>query len=210
MVEDIAMNNNITFEKLIDWVEGRLSGTEAEWVANQIDADPALQADVNWIRGFQKISQQIVWEAPSPEVRQNLSQRFAIHMARNRPAGLWRQLVTTLKFDSQLQPIVAGFRASAAPSERQLVYQTELTDVALTVQQHPSHQLFTVMGHILPTVSPMPDIYSVQLVEDELERGFLVTNTIGEFVFEGLPKGEYELTIHSDHYEMVISLQLTL
>lgn len=204
------MNNKLNFEKLVDWVEGRLSNTEAEQVSEQIAADKALQADVDWIRTFHKVSDQTVWEAPPVEVRGYLSNRFAAYAAQNRPPTLWERLVATLKYDSQLQLATAGFRSAASPTERQLVYQTDRADVALTIQQHPPDELFSIMGHILPIVTPTPNLYSVQLLQGAFERGFTATDEIGEFVFEGLPKGVYELAIHHDQYEMVISLQLTL
>lgn len=203
------MNDNVRFAQLVDWIEGRLPAEAAAQVASQVAADPDLQADVAWLQTFHQISHQTTWEAPPTAVRADLSRRFAAYVAENRPPTWWEQLTAVLKFDSRTQPLAAGIR-SAAAAEHQLIYSTPYADVALTIQQRPATQAFTILGHILPTAAPTPDLYSIQLRQDETERGFTAADELGEFVFANLPGGEYELAIQHDQYEILVPLQLSV
>lgn len=203
------MNEKLSFAQLVDWMEGRLPAAAAAQVAAQVAANPALQADVAWLQTFHQISDQTTWEAPPTEVRADLSRRFAAYAAENRAPTWWERLTAVLKFDSQTQPMAAGIR-SAAAAERQLIYSTPYADVALTIQQRPATQAFTIWGHVLPLAAPAPDVYSVQLRQDETERGFTAADELGEFVFANLPGGEYELAIQHDQYEILVPLRLSV
>jgi len=204
------MKNKLSFEKLVDWVEGRLSAPEAEEVGAQIATDAALQAEVAWIRTFHQAADQTVFEAPPPEVRATLSRHFADYAVENRPPNLWERIVATLKFDSQMQTIPAGIRATMLAMERQLVYQTAFADVALTIQLSTPHKKFTVIGQVLVANGPLSEVFSVQLFQEGAEKAFGVTDEGGEFVFEDIPGGLYELAIHSDRHEFVILVTLTV
>lgn len=203
------MNDKLSFAKLVDWIEGRLSLAEAAQVATLVAADAALQADVAWIKTFHQISDRTVWEAPPNDVRAALSRRFVAYAAENRPPTWWERLTAVLKFDSQTQPLAAGIRAAGSATDRQLIYSTPYADVALTFQQRPATKAFNILGHVLPTTTPAPDVYSVQLLQDRSERGFTATDEVGEFFFAELPGGEYELAIHNDQVEIIVPLQLS-
>ena len=202
------MDDKVSFGQLVDWVEGRLPAAEAAQVAAQVAADAGLQADVAWLETFRQISDRTAWEAPPAAVRADLSRQFAAYAAENRAPSWWERLTAVLKFDSQAQPLAAGIR-SAAAADRQLIYSTPYADVALTIQQRPATQAFTILGHVLPTAAPAPDIYSVQLRQDDSERGFTAADELGEFVFTDLPGGAYELAIQHDQYEILVPVQLS-
>jgi subtilase family serine protease len=52
--------------------------------------------------------------------------------------------------------------------------------------------------------------YTVQLLQEGEEKTLAVTAEVGEFLFEEMPEGEYELAIRTDRYEIVIPLQLAV
>lgn len=204
------MNNKPNFAQLVDWLEGQLSPVEAEQVRAQVAADENLQAEVAWIRTFHQTRADLAWEAPPAKVRVDLSRRFAALAAEKRPPDLWQRLTAALKFDSQLQPNAAGVRSSSSATERQLVYSAAYADVALTIQALTLAKSCNVFGQILPTAAEMESSHSIQLWQDGQERAFVVAADVGEFVFEEMPEGEYELVIRSDRYEIVIPLRLAV
>jgi hypothetical protein len=202
------MNDGAGFAQLLDWLEGRLSAPDAEQVATQVTVSEALGAEVAWIRTFHTISRDVVWEAPPAGFREQLSRRFAAHVAENRPPSLWQRLTAALKFDSLRRPAAIGVRAGAPQSERQLVYSTDYADIALTIQSPASAGRFSLFGQILPTIVELDSAYSIELLEGGQELDFAVATEVGDFVFEVIPHGEYELVIRSDQYEIVIPLHL--
>jgi hypothetical protein len=204
------MNDKVSFAQLVDWIEGQLSAAAAEQIAAKVAADQTAQADVTWIRTFHQVRDGLAWEAPPAEVRTQLSRRFAVHAAENRPPGLWQHLTAVLKFDSQMQPAAMRVRSSFLPTERQLVYSTAYADVALTIRSQKPVKSFSLFGQILPIGVEVKSSHSIQLLQGSQERAFVVAAEMGEFVFEKMPEGEYELAIQSDQYEIVIPLRLAV
>lgn len=74
------MNQNLTFEKLLDWVEGRLTGPQATRTAAAVAQDEAqdgaAQEIVAWIRLFEQVSDELVLVEPPPSLHRNLEQLF--------------------------------------------------------------------------------------------------------------------------------------
>jgi len=210
------MNNKPSFAQpvdwvqLVDWIEKRLSPAEAEQVAAQVAVDETLQSEAAWIRTFHQIRDDLAWEAPPAEVRTQLSRRFAAFAAQSRPPGLRQRLTALLKFDSKMQPVALSMRTSSAKTERQLVYSTSYADVALTIQSPAPAKSCNLFGQILPTTAEIESSYTVQLLQEGEEKTLAVTAEGGEFLFEEMPEGEYELAIRTDRYEIVIPLQLAV
>ncbi|GAB4578170.1 MAG: hypothetical protein Fur0022_09030 [Anaerolineales bacterium] len=204
------MQNQLSFENLLDWVEGRLSASDAERVAAIVAADTALQEEVAWIRKFHQTAEKTIWTDPPAEVLTALNRQFADYAAQNRPPSTWERLVAMLKFDSQMQPTASGVRATIFSGERQLVYQTAFVDIALTIQLSTPRKKYTILGQVLAAQGHNTEIFSVQLIQHGEEKAFAVTDEGGEFVFEGISGGAYELAIHSDQHEYIIIANIAL
>ena len=193
------------FARLMDWVEGRLSEEEAraveEWVAA---AGAATRADVAWLRAFARVSEDTVIASPPARVREALIERFDAYAEGKQHPGLLQRLVGTLTFDSTLQP-AAGLRAARTQgSQRQLVYSTDAADVALIVRPRARDERLDLHGQILPVDSDDVGIFGVQLLQGSSEVGTTATNDLGEFAFEAVSPGVYEVLAGSDRVEMRI------
>ena len=56
-----------TIERLLDWLEGRLSSEASQAISEQVAvADETVQADVIWLRAFLRLSDTVVLEDPPP------------------------------------------------------------------------------------------------------------------------------------------------
>jgi DNA-directed RNA polymerase subunit RPC12/RpoP len=72
-----SSKKEVSFARLADWVEGRLSKEEARAVEEQMaTADSATFEDLAWLRAFFKISEETVLQPPPPEVRNKLISCF--------------------------------------------------------------------------------------------------------------------------------------
>ncbi len=201
------MEQRISFETLVDWMEGRLSETEAQVVAAQVTANAALQADVVWLRTFGAAAQRLVFEALPPELRADLRRRFTTQAAANRPASWREKLAVALKFDSRHQATGVGARSRAA-AEWQQLYTTDYADIALTIQPPTAEEGFTLFGQILTQTGDAPEAFQVRLFQAGQSRRVARTLEEGEFVLEAVPGGEYELVLNSDEIDIVIPLAL--
>lgn len=202
------MEQPISFETLVDWVEGRLAHTDAQAVAALVSADPRLQAEVDWLHTFQQTAQQLVLEAPPPEVRAQLRQRFAAYAAANKPPTWREKIIARLKFDSRWQAVGVGAR-SLSPTDWQQIFATDDMDIALTLQARRGENALNLFGQILPHSGATPEAFHVRLFQAGQEQRAVITLEEGEFVLEALTAGDYELTFSNEQYHIAVPLQLT-
>jgi hypothetical protein len=83
-----------------------------------------------------------------------------------------------------------------------LVYSTDAADVAIIVQPRTRDGLLDVYGQILPADATDSGVFSVQLLQDASEVATTATNDLGEFTFEAVPPGVYEVLTGSDRVEI--------
>jgi hypothetical protein len=193
----------VEFTRLLDWVEGRLSEQEARVVERQVAAaGSAPRADVAWMRAFARVSKDKVIAPPPSEVRDTLVERFETYAEGKQQPGFLERLVATLTFDSNLQPASGLRAASVSESQRQLVYSTDAADVAIIVRPRTRDGLLDVYGQILPSDSADSGVFGVQLLRGASEVATTATNDLGEFTFEAVAPGVYEVLAGSDRVEI--------
>jgi hypothetical protein len=191
----------IDFETLVDWAEGRLPEEEVLAVERRLaEADEATLAEAEWLSTFSRASRDVVLEDPPAGQRAELARAFEDYAeGRRRPL---RHLVATLSFGGGLQP-VAGVR-SAGGDEGQLVYTTEAADVALNFRRRPGNGKLDVDGQVFPNDEGEPEAFGVQILNGTDEVGTTVTDELGEFAFEGVAPGEYQILLSSEEVEILI------
>ena len=201
----MAESQDVEFTRLVDWVEGRLSEGEARAVEEQVAAaGSATRSDVAWLRAFERISEETVIASLPSGVREELIERFEAYAEGKQHPGLLQRLVATLTFDSNLRPAL-GLRAAAVPEpQRQLVYSTGAADVALHVRPRPHDGHFDLNGQIFPVSSADSGTFGVQLLEGVSEVATTATNDLGEFAFEAVSPGAYEVLASNERVEIRI------
>jgi hypothetical protein len=192
------------FARLLDWVEGRLSEQEARVVEEQVaTAGGSMRADIAWMRAFAQISENTIIASPPPEVRETLIERFEAYAEGKQQPRFLERLVATLTFESNQQPAL-GWRATTARSQRQFAYSTEAADITINLQPHSREALLDLHGHIFPVDSASPEIFGVQVLAASAEVTTTAANDLGEFAFEEMPPGVYEMIVSSDRIEISI------
>jgi hypothetical protein len=196
-----------SFAQLVDWIEGRLTEEKAEPVATYAaTADTDTQADITWLRAFKRLSQAVILTDPPPEVRALLTRRFAMYQQGQPQPSLLQRLVSSLTFDSHATAATAGLRAAIAHGQqRQCIYSTHVADVALNIQSHHHGRSFNINGQVFPIEYVALESLSVQMLHDTTEWGITMANEVGEFTFEAVPSGIYELIVSGDRIEIVIT-----
>ena len=197
-------SEDLRFARLLDWVEGRLPEEEARVVERQVAlGDSAMREEVAWLRAFARISEDVVIASPPSQVRDALIDRFEAYAERKRQPGLLKRLVATLTFDSGMQPEFS-WRSTAPELEREYAYSTEAADVSIDVWPRPRDELLDIQGRIFPVNSTSPGAFDVQLLEGPCEVATTATNDLGQFTFEAIPPGVYEVLASSDRVEIRI------
>ena len=194
----------IDFETLADWVEGRLPEEEARAVEERLaGADEATRAEAEWLRTFFRTSRDLVLEDPPAGQRDELAAAFEDYAEGRRRPGPVERLVAALSSGGGLRP-VAGVR-SAGGVEGQLVYTTEAADVALNVRRRPGNGKLDLDGQVFPNEERMSEAFGVQILRGTDEVGTTATDELGEFAFEGVAPGEYQILVSGAGVEILIS-----
>ncbi|MGH3148653.1 MAG: hypothetical protein ACRDTR_22975 [Rubrobacter sp.] len=197
--------DEISFERLVDWAEGRLPGEEATAMTQQLQrADEETRTRAQWLRAFAHASERTTLAAPPREVRENLGRRFAAYARGSREPGLLRRVVARLSFDGRMQPAFSLRSARTSEAQGQLVYSTAVADVALNVHPYPGDRI-ALDGQIFPTGGAEPDGFVVQLLSGGSDVGITTTDEIGEFGFESIAQGEYEILVTNVEVEIQLS-----
>ncbi len=194
----------IDFETLVDWAEGRLPEEEARVVEERLaEADEATRADAEWLRAFSRASKGVVLEGPPAGQRAELAKTFEAYAGGRRQPGFLKRFTATLSFVGGLRP-VAGVR-SAGGAEGQLVYTTEAADVALNFRRRPGNGKLDLDGQVFPNDDEEPEAFGVQILRGTDEVATTTTDELGEFAFEKVPPGEYQILVSSEQVEILIS-----
>lgn len=196
----------IDFETLADWAEGRLPEAEARAVEERLaDADEVTRADAEWLRAFSRASKEVVLDDPPAEQRAELGRIFESYAEGHRQPGPLKRLVATLSFGGGIQPLAGVRSAASQESQGQLVYTTEAADIALNFRRRPENGKLDLDGQVFPNDDEEPEAFGVQILLGTEEVATTATDELGEFAFEGVEPGEYQILLSSDQVEILIS-----
>lgn len=197
--------HEISFERLADWAEGRLPEEETTAMTEQLnEVDEETRARAEWLRAFALASGQTTLASPPDQVRENLRRRFAAYAEGAREPGLLRRIVATLSFDGGMQPAFGMRSARTDESQGQLVFSTDVADVALNVHPHPGGRM-SIDGQLFPTGEEEAGGFVVQLLSGGYDVGITTTDELGEFGFASIAPGEYEILVSNDEVEIQLS-----
>lgn len=201
------MSNTLSFARLLDWIEGRLPDDEAQVVQVQVEqADQATRADIAWLRAFKHLHAKAVLANVPAALHERLVRRFDDYANEHRQPGFLDRLIGTLSSDSRLQTATAGVReVRMLGSERQLVYSTDAADVVLNIHPHSRDQHFDIHGQVFPSRELGVGDLSVQILRDESEYGITITDGLGQFTFDAMPPGIYEIILSANQFEIQIA-----
>jgi hypothetical protein len=206
-VREIPRENEIDFARVADWIHGRLSEEEARSVEEQLaTADEETRYEVELLRTFIEASNSIVLAKPPPDVTETLASRFEAHARGWRQPGLVRRLVANLTLDSGFQSAGAGARSTGnREAERQLFYSTDVVEIVLEVLPRLGSRGLDLSGQVFPRDDEATSALTIHLLRDAKEIGITSTDDFGEFEFEDVPPGVYEMVLSGEGVEILIS-----
>lgn len=190
-------------EQLIDWLENRFSPAAAAELAQAVEADPQLQERAAWLREFLQLSAGLVLAEPPAEVRRAATAAFTAYAQAKRSPGILQTLSAMLTSDSWQRLSLAGVRnVTLHTAPRQLIYSSDVADVALNVHAQSGSQQIDLSGQIFPLDDSEPAGFVVQLLQDGIELRLTASDAAGKFSLAGLPLGQYDLVISGDQAEI--------
>ena len=201
---DIMTQQAYDTATLLDWIENRLPADEAASVAAwAAQADEAGQVQLAWLRAFVRQSEKTILTAPSEVARQNVLRSFEQFARERRAPSIVQRLMATLLPSSASRPALSGVRGAASQTQdRQLRFTTEMADALVNIAPRVRDRQFDLSGQVMPTSDALGLSLTVQLLQDDAEYGITTTDTLGEFAFDAIPAGEYNIVISDGQVEL--------
>lgn len=192
-----------SMSQLADWLEGKLSAEETAVLAQLVAANPDLQQQVAWLQEFLQLSRTTTLAHPPASVRQAANAAFAAYAQAKRPPNRLRSFIASLTTDNWQRPALAGARNVSLRSEpRQLIYSSDLADVALNARMQAGSQQIDLDGQIFPLDDSDPADFIVQLLQNGVERRLVFADALGKFHLAELAPGEYNLLLSRTDVEI--------
>jgi hypothetical protein len=110
-------------------------------------------------------------------------------------AGRIRRIIAALVHDTLDQPMLAGVRRAGIRPPRQLVFRAGDVDVDVRIETTEANNRISLVGQVLSNTERFFDNTPVKLESHGVVRYKTVTNPVGEFSFEELPKDTYHLSV---------------
>lgn len=195
----------LSFETLVDYLNGDLSGVDLTAVEKFLQANPAAQQELEDVRQTLANLQEYDLVEPAPSLLGRVQAAFRRKQGQ-RPDRAHRE--ASLQFDSWSQPLPVGVRG--VPQERQLLFHEGLYDLDLQVVNDRVTNAYVMRGQLLHDSSPLQqELEGIALnlhnTTNGLERRSL-TDHYGRFSFSDLDQGIYILMVALESYDMVIVL----
>lgn len=188
--------SHIPFDRLVDWVEARLSAEERDQLQRHLTSCAHCRQELTQIERLFGLLQSDTTVDPPPAVINRAVRIFRPPQAEVTPPLLQR-IVAALQFDSlQLAPAM-GLR-SGAGTPRQLLFSAGDYDLDLRLTPHQDAWLLS--GQILGE-----EIAAGQVVLQGATVGVQAPLLApGEFVLPPVPKGDYTLVVQMTDYEIAV------
>jgi hypothetical protein len=217
----VAGRHGPDFERIADWLEGRLPAEEAAQVERLVAGDPVGMADAAWLRMFGAIRREVAYEAPPASVRAALIERFEAR-APEPAVGFIGRVIARLTFDSFATAGALAVRG--AGEDRQLVFSSDAGAVALAVRERADPSLVDIHGQVMPAGDLPPEAFAVELVASGRAEGattgaagptaavpapavgrVAVADELGEFVLAGVPRATWDVVLSAGSTEIVLA-----
>jgi hypothetical protein len=108
--------------------------------------------------------------------------------------GKIRKIVASLVFDTFDEPMLAGVRRVGAPP-RQLLFRAGDVDVDVKIESMEANDRISLVGQVLSNTEKFFDNTPVKLESHGTVRYKTMTNFVGEFAFDEVPKDTYHLSV---------------
>jgi hypothetical protein len=193
-----------TFNELLDFAEGRLSGSEHQRIATYLREHPQeVATDWAWVQAFLKKTRDLELHELPPGLEESLIQ---VHAADPEVSPMetvrgWVTAVRRVAAELVDPGIGADFAAAGLRSKafekpaQQWVFRTEEVDIWINALERPD-QRFDLHGQVFAlTEDEGTGGMSAQLLREDHETGLAAVDDYGEFMIPAVSSGAYALVI---------------
>jgi hypothetical protein len=184
---------HINTEDLVDYMDGRVSGEGKLALESHLsNCSDCVELKEELRVLVLRLQEDTTFEPPAELVQWGVS--LFQPLLQPSTGGKLRKLIASLVFDTFDQPLLAGVRRVGAPP-RQLLFRAGDVDVDVKIESMEANDRITLVGQVLSTTAKFFDNTPVKLESHGIVRYRTMTNLVGEFSFDEVPKDTYHLSV---------------
>jgi len=193
---------HLSIENLIDYVEKKVTeGMRLEVETHLAQCEKCFGEKQELQSLVLHLQQDSSFEPPADLVQWGVSLFQPI--LQPSPAGKLKRIMASLVFDTYDQPMLAGVRRVGAPP-RQLLFRAGDVDVDVKIESMEANDRITLVGQVLSNTTKFFDNTSVRLESQGIVRYRTLTNPVGEFTFDEVPRDTYHLSVDLPEGEITL------
>ena len=186
---------HINAEKLMEYRDGQLTDDAKALVDKHLSQCSSCSELKQELQQFMVlVESDAAFEPPAEVLQWGVSLFQPILQPRESIGGQVRKIVASLVFDTFDEPALAGVRRVGAPP-RQLLFRAGDVDVDVKIESVETNDRISLVGQVLSNSEKFFDNTPVKLESHGMVRYKTLTNSVGEFVFDEVPKDTYHLSV---------------
>jgi hypothetical protein len=191
-------SSHITFERLVDLVEGRMPANDQSLILAHLTDCPQCTAEKAWLERLINLMRTDTTESTPPALIDRIVKLFESHRHQAKADPKQRQRIfALLRFDNVLPPLSFGLRSGQAETQQRL-YSVGSYDLDLRLK--PVGEEWMVSGQLLGTTTGgKVELYG------EVAQVQATLNELSEFTLPAVPAGPYTLVLDLDEIEIEIT-----
>jgi hypothetical protein len=186
---------HVNAENLMEYMDGQATSEAKVTIESHLSqCSDCLQLKQELGQFVLQLQQDATFEPPAELVQWGMSLFQPMLQPKQTIGGKIRKFVASLVFDTFDEPMLAGVRRVGAPP-RQLLFRAGDVDVDVKIESMEANDRISLVGQVLSNTEKFFDNTPVKLESHGTVRYKTMTNFVGEFAFDEVPKDTYHLSV---------------
>lgn len=186
---------HVNAENLMEYIDGQASAESKTTVDSHLSqCSDCLELKQELEQFMFQLQADSSFEPPAELVQWGVNLFQPMLQPQETVGGKVRKFVASLVFDTFDEPMLAGVRRVGAPP-RQLLFRAGDVDVDVKIESMEANDRISLVGQVLSNTEKFFDNTPVKLESHGTVRYKTMTNFVGEFAFDEVPKDTYHLSV---------------
>ena len=186
---------HVNAAKLMEYMDGQLTEEAKAMVDAHVANCSGCQQEKHVLQQFMtRLQADSSFEPPVDALQFAVGLFQPVLQPQETVSGKVRRIIASLVFDTFDEPMQAGIRRVGAPP-RQLLFRAGDVDVDVKIESMEANDRISLVGQVLSNNEKFFDNTPVKLESHGMVRYKTMTNFVGEFVFDEVPKDTYHLSV---------------
>jgi len=186
---------HVNAENLMEYMDGQATAESTATVETHLSqCSDCLELHQELKQFVMQLQADPSFEPPAELVQWGVSLFQPMLQPKETVGGKIRKFVASLVFDTFDEPMLAGVRRVGAPP-RQLLFRAGDVDVDVKIESMEANDRISLVGQVLSNTEKFFDNTPVKLESHGTVRYKTMTNFVGEFAFDEVPKDTYHLSV---------------